>query len=168
MIDAGAFIGDLTCFWATEYPNARIFALEPNNENFELARRNCLPFGERVTLMRAGLWSECCQLDVTGSEWGARAVGSASGEVAAVDVPFLLEKFSLKKVDVLKLDIEAAEKEVLSNGCLQWLDRIGCLIVEFHGHEIEADVTARLIGAGFSNRRFRSLVFFTNNAIMQP
>jgi FkbM family methyltransferase len=139
IIDGGAFIGDLTCLWASEFPDARIIGLEPNVENFELASQNSRPFGERVTLLQSGLWSECCRLNIDGTERGARVsvCKKGRGMVDAVGLGTLLKKFSLDSVDILKLDIEGAEKEVLSERCIAWLDRISCIIGEFHGKEIQ-------------------------------
>jgi FkbM family methyltransferase len=162
-IDAGAFIGDLTCLWATEFPQARVVALEPNADNFGFAQRNTRPFGNRIILLRAGLWSDCGRMDMTGANWGARLEAGQPGQgtVQVLDVGALMGQLSLERIDVLKLDIEGAESRVLSEGCLQWLDRVSCLIVEFHGDHIEKEVTSRLVEQGLRGRRFRSLVYFT-------
>lgn len=40
IIDCGANIGITSLFLAARYPNARIYSIEPNEENFELLRRN--------------------------------------------------------------------------------------------------------------------------------
>ncbi|MGD1089236.1 MAG: FkbM family methyltransferase [Verrucomicrobiota bacterium] len=163
IIDGGAFIGDLTCLWASQFPHARIIGLEPNADSFELARLNSSCFGERVTLLQAGLWSECRRLQIVGVESSTRVLASKSGDgmVEAIDLGTLLKKFSLDRVDILKLDIEGAEEEVLSERCIPWLGRISCIIVEFHGGKIEDEITPRLTKAGFTARRFRSLVYFT-------
>jgi hypothetical protein len=43
----------------------------------------------------------------------------------------LLREHGVDRVDVLKVDIEGAEKEVFAS-CSSWIDRVGVLIVEFH------------------------------------
>jgi hypothetical protein len=42
----------------------------------------------------------------------------------------------------------------------RWLDRVDCLIVEFHGADIEREALRVLGEAGFVARRFRSLIYF--------
>ena len=166
IIDAGSFIGDLACHWATRFPEARIIALEPNAENFAFARRNTDPYSGRIALLNAGLWSHRCALSVSGSEMGSQVSESAAAQpgcIDAVDIPWLMENHQFERLDILKLDIEGAEKVVLGPGCADWTGRVGELVVEMHGADIEAEIVARLAGFGFTACRRRSLVFFQRN-----
>ena len=44
-----------------------------------------------------------------------------------------MRDFGLAHIDILKVDIEGAEKEVFSDTS-KWIDRVGSLIVETHDH----------------------------------
>lgn len=163
IVDAGAFIGDLTCHWATKHPAARIIALEPNPENHRFATINVGPYSPRVTLLNLGLWSCKTKLAISGSEMGSQlgeAAGLNNASIETTDVPSLMHEHSLASIDILKLDIEGAEQQVLGPGCESWLPRVRILIVEMHGQHIEDQIVTRLRAAGFGARRYRSLVYF--------
>jgi FkbM family methyltransferase len=163
IVDAGSYIGDLTCHWATRYPEARIIALEPNPDSFARASLNLRPYGDRVTLIQSGLGDHEGHCSISGSEMGAHLVKGNSGEVQSVrvtTVDVLLDELGLNSVDLLKLDIEGAEKEVLATAP-RWISRVKCLVVEFHGADLEAAGVAELARHGFGSRRHRSLVTFS-------
>jgi len=163
IIDAGSFIGDLACHWATRFPAARIITLEPNTDNFAFALTNTAPYAPRVTLLNAGLWSHPCHLSVSGSEMGSQVSESpvpTADSIQAVDIPYLLAAHHLNHIDILKLDIEGAERVVLGPSSENWLNHIGELVVEMHGQHIEDEIVQRLTRLGFIATRRRSLVFF--------
>ncbi|MGA2176574.1 MAG: FkbM family methyltransferase [Verrucomicrobiota bacterium] len=160
IVDAGAFIGDLTCKRATDWPDASIIALEPNDTNFTYASVNVAPYGKRIQLTHRGLWSSPGKLRVTGDADTACATPDPHGEIDAVDVPTLMCDYALHSIDILKLDIEGCEASVLSHRCLPWIRHVQLLIVEFHGPGIETEVTALLQANGFQPYPYRSLTYF--------
>jgi predicted O-methyltransferase YrrM len=56
MVDAGAYIGDTAAYFLSRFPRFRVIALEPNPPAFAMASQNLKPYGERVILMKKGLW----------------------------------------------------------------------------------------------------------------
>ena len=82
--------------------------------------------------------------------------GEASVEVETVSLPTLVERLSLPKIDLLKLDIEGAEFDLFRKIPGKFLEGIGQITVEFHDflptfknqglYEIARD---RLVGLGF-------------------
>lgn len=164
IIDAGAFIGDLTCHWATRYPNCRIISLEPNPDNFVFAQRNIAPYAPNVTLLNKGLWSSPGTLSVAGDEMASHLVdrgGDGATQVEVTDVPTLVREMNLSRIDILKLDIEGAEQEVLNAQSISWLPLVQSAVIEMHGKHIEAELIPRMQNAGFEARRHRSLIFFS-------
>lgn len=59
---------------------------------------------------------------------------NATGEVRAITVEDILERYALQRIDLLKIDIEGAELELFSAGDLTWLDRVDCIAIELHDH----------------------------------
>jgi FkbM family methyltransferase len=57
IVDAGANVGYASLFFAAKYPSAKIFAIEPDDANCALFRRNLAEF-PNVTLFRGALWSK--------------------------------------------------------------------------------------------------------------
>lgn len=136
IVDAGANIGCTTIFFADRYPDAKIIAVEPDASNFALLEANCAGLAN-VTLLRAAVWSEETTLtfaDPQSEKWAVSVTERAEEGVAvrAVTIPGLIEQFGLERIDILKMDIESAEKEVFSGPDLSWLDRVDQIVIELH------------------------------------
>ena len=142
IIDAGANVGMATVYFANRYPEARIVAVEPETSNFCLLQKNVAPY-PNVTPIQAALWSENTLLSLIDpglGKWGYRTsrIDAAmndrtSQKVAAFTVEQIMSDYEFDSVDILKIDIEGAEKEVFENSS-PWINRVRLLIVELHEH----------------------------------
>ena len=134
IIDAGANIGAATLFFAHHYPSARIFAIEPEATNFAMLKRNCGSLPD-VTLIEAALWSKPAHLSVAdaGEKFTAFVTeGAADGAaVEAVTVDGLMSAYGLDRIDLLKMDVEGAEKEIFTADT-RWLDKVDVVAIELH------------------------------------
>ena len=144
IVDAGANVGFSAIFFAKQYPGARIVALEPERSNFEVLSRNLAGY-QNVEAIAEALWCEVARLQLfdpgngraglqkdgfqTFSEDTGLAV--SSGTVPAVDLDTLMARADIDFIDLLKIDIEGAEREVFNRGG-KWLDRVGAMTVELH------------------------------------
>jgi FkbM family methyltransferase len=142
IIDAGANIGLASIYFANKYPGARILAIEPERSNFELLKENVRPYPQ-VTPIHAALWNKNEEINLTDpglGNWGFitedRKVSEAHASksvhtVMALTVDDLLHDYGLERIDILKIDIEGAEKEVFSNSS-SWLAKVDAIIIELH------------------------------------
>jgi FkbM family methyltransferase len=137
IVDAGANIGLTSVYFAIRYPSARIIAVEPEASNFALLQANTAPYAN-VTPVRAALWRENTGVDVIDpgkGKWGFQTVADAGRpaiqRVPGMTVDALMDRCGLQAIDVLKIDIEGAEKEVFADASA-WIDRVGVLMVELH------------------------------------
>jgi FkbM family methyltransferase len=139
IIDAGANIGLTSIFFANEYPNARIIAIEPEASNFEMLQKNTAPY-RNVEIINAALWGENRELNIfdpqeghtafrTKSESPAGAAGPK--KVQGVTLDRLMLELGIDFVDLLKIDIEGAELEVFADP-ERWIDRVGIIAIELH------------------------------------
>lgn len=138
IIDAGAYVGYSAIYLAARYPGARILALEPDRSNFALLVTNVSRHGNVVPLNQA-LWREPGRVQLrdrgTG-HWafslvGRTAEGRGEASVEAVTVAQLAERFSFDRIDLLKIDVEGAEKEIFETSG-DWLGRVGAIYAELH------------------------------------
>lgn len=85
--------------------------------------------------IHAGLWSHKTRLAINDPEGGAWAyrVQESNGEkgIPALSVEDLLQQAEADIVDVLKVDIEGAEREVFSQA-ESWIRQVRMIIVETH------------------------------------
>ena len=71
-----------------------------------------------------------------------------STSVIALPMSKLMEDLHIKRIDLLKMDIEGAEKAVLKDAAA-WLPKVQILIVELHGDYSETDLRNDIEPFGF-------------------
>ena len=136
IIDGGANIGAASLYFSHVYPQAMIYALEPEPSNFAMLKRNCDGV-KNILPLQLALWSESARLrfDDPHSEKWAFSVSSGDGtkgsQVEAVGLNDLMRQYGMDCVDILKLDIEGAEREVFSAN-RAWLDKVKIIAIELH------------------------------------
>jgi FkbM family methyltransferase len=136
IVDAGANIGTASLYFALRFPRARIIALEPEPSNYAMLCRNVENFPQIVPL-QAALWSYSgtLRLSVDGakSEVQVRECqsGVSEGEVRSLSMPDLISECHIESIDMLKIDIEGAEKEIFANAD-PWIERVRLIVIELH------------------------------------
>jgi len=149
LVDCGANIGSASFYLLHKYPNARAVVVEPDAGNMAVCKKNLAPFRDRVQFVQAGVWSESAPMVVErgtyrdGEAWSFQVRIAKPGErpdFRAVTIVDLLEASGFPQIDLLKVDIEAAEAEVFRTGTDAWLAKVRTLAIELHGPECEAAV----------------------------
>jgi len=133
IIDGGANVGMASLYFAAKYPQAIIYAIEPEVENFKILQRNCA-HSSNIILKRAALWPTKEKLSLTnttGNDAWSFAVEEKLGEVETITIDQILEESGAGKVDLLKLDIEGSERELFMNEPA-WLNKIDQIAIELH------------------------------------
>ncbi len=139
IIDAGANIGMSTLFFAQKFPQAQILAIEPEASNFDLLQRNTADY-PNITTIKAALWGVGEQrpiLDRHTGHWGYTVSETANRtevtgqQIRCLTVADLMDQYQIKKIDLFKIDIEGAEKNVFENAG-PWIERVDILAVELH------------------------------------
>ena len=147
IVDAGAYTGLSTVFFATRYPEAKIIAIEPDRANFELLTLNTTNISN-VHAIRAALWAESGTVslrDPGDGAWSFRLAESdqfgrgnasegadrATLSVTAVTLTDVMRDHGLENIDLLKLDIEGCEKELFENSG-PWIENVQAICLELH------------------------------------
>ncbi len=143
VVDCGANAGFVTLWFLRAYPGARVVAIEPDPENWALARKNLEPYGDRVTLLRAAVWPASQHLalirDRHAGAFDSVRVAAIDGAapddtVEALTIPDVMRRAGMSTVDLLKIDIEGAEGPLL-RGDTSFLDATRTLMIELHDEE---------------------------------
>lgn len=135
IIDAGANIGASTLWFAVNFPDCQVFAVEPDLGNFATLKKNAEEF-PNIRLFNAGLWDTPTALspvDAHGTGWGCRVAERPDGgiQLPSVTVPELLAADERLRPVIVKIDIEGAETDVLRSNN-EWVDDVPLLIFESH------------------------------------
>src|SRR5262249_44431289 len=128
IIDAGANVGYASVFFAETFPKARIIAIEPEPANFALLQQNTAPYAN-VTPVRAAIWPHAASVSIENPNDEAWAFRVQEGDrsngntIRGVSVPELVAEHGISSIDIFKIDIEGAEKELFQPGCESWLKK---------------------------------------------
>jgi len=173
VVDAGACFGEFSLYAARKVgQTGRVLMLEPDRANIKVAEEYFAFNGGKpanLEIVPAGLWKSAGVLKFAtgmGSSstlLDAGQVVPAGTEIINVDVESLeslVEKFGLKRLDLVKLDIEGAEIEVV--------EAAGAIVERFHPrfsiasyHLREKQMTCELL-----EPRFRELGYQTETGFL--
>lgn len=141
IIDAGGYIGTSAIVFAEAFPQAQIISLEPSAENFKVLSRNVKTY-PNITALNQALGPSVGTValrDRGTGEWGFSIIdpsvdtrrGTALYNIQLTTVAKVLQEFSGKGIDILKLDIEGGELELLK-GPPHWIKKARVIVAELH------------------------------------
>ena len=141
ILDLGANIGLAARWFESQFPEAVIYSVEPDANNFAILKNNVMGHSNIVPL-HAAVWSHEGQLRVLnrGKEaWAVQVAESDRAEpfrnndesVQGLSISELLGQFHIDQVFIVKIDVEGAETAIFS-GNTDWLARTSALIIELH------------------------------------
>jgi FkbM family methyltransferase len=136
IVDLGANIGLFTLIMKSRFPKAKIFAVEPDQQNYEILVRNVAAESDLKTIC-AGVWNIDTRLSISDKfELGKWAMvveeDSLKGEICAISMETIIRDNNIDFIDILKIDIETAEKILFSKNYENWLPQVGTIIIELH------------------------------------
>lgn len=141
IVDAGGNIGLSTLYFRQYFPSAEIIIIEPDDRNFDQIQKNIAINGyQHVTPVKAGLWTTTDYLSITQP---AGLMNQTSLVVEKSDTPTTLKGTSLSDlmanhrlpaIDLLKIDIEGAEKVLFDDPGFKklLLEKVKYLAIEIH------------------------------------
>lgn len=139
IIDGGANIGLATLFLKSRFPNAKVVCIEPDKDNFRMLEKNVGGLSD-VTLIEGGLWHSNTYLTISDKyqlgkwamivEENENRVDESSIETFTIDDVMRIS--NLDSIDLLKLDIETAERELFSENYENWLPKTKAIVIELH------------------------------------
>ena len=143
ILDCGANVGLATLYFKRLYPQARITAYEADPDIYQCLRTNLQRNGaSTVEAIHAAVWTanETVSFRCEGADSGAIAAVAKESDGVVRQVPGvrLHDILAEETVDLLKIDIEGAEGQVLTD-CVEVLANVRALLLDLH----EFDVTRR-------------------------
>ncbi|MES2765774.1 MAG: FkbM family methyltransferase [Bacteroidota bacterium] len=166
IVDLGANVGMASLYFAENCPQAKIFAVEPERNNFSVLTKNLADKSAQKRFKKLQAAIDDKDGEVTLHSGGMSynvhiSDGNDRGEnVRAISMNSLLNGFDIAEIDLLKIDIEGTEKKIFAKDT-DWLDRVKSIIIEFHSIEDKEVCTKELLLKGFSLKEMKqkNLVF---------
>lgn len=140
IIDGGANIGLATIYLKSKFPDAKVICVEPDEDNFQALTNNVKDLKD-ITLLKGGLWHTKTELSISdkydSGKWGMiveEAKGGNSNETLTetFTIDEIMKTAGLQQIDLLKLDIETAERELFSKSYQSWLPKTKAIVIELH------------------------------------
>jgi len=157
VIDAGANIGLFSLAVLLAQPLASVYSLEPDTRTFRVLDRNVRANrGLRWKAFPLALWKTAGPLafGATDHSTASRVYElMPSGRTETVDAITLsafVDAHRLKKITLLKIDIEGAEEAVLAHDAAV-LDRVEHLVLEIHSDRVDETAVMRAVRAHLPN-----------------
>ncbi|MDB5205617.1 MAG: hypothetical protein JWR72_692 [Flavisolibacter sp.] len=144
VIDAGANVGISSVMFDSAFPNISIIAIEPDYDNFSLLSKNLSLNKINSVTEQTGIWNKKARLYFDrsfrdGKEWSITVTETPNRGpfIESLSINDIVDKYDLKTIDLLKIDIEGSEKQVfLDNDCsLDFLNKTRYIAIELH-HEV--------------------------------
>lgn len=140
IIDGGANIGLAAIYLKSRFPEAKIVCVEPDKENFEVLKKNLVNIEDTI-LLEGALWNSKTRLSISdkfdSGKWGMvteeiKDEDSGSESVETFTIDEIMKIAEIDRIDLLKLDIETAEKELFSKNYQSWLPKTKAIVIELH------------------------------------
>ncbi len=139
VVDLGANIGAFTVWAAEVWKPKTIVAVEMEADNFSVLQENVRlnSLHAKVKILEAAVWDEDRQVGIKRNSVNAGMHEASSslegGNVRAVTLEKLMSSHDLKKVDILKMDVEGAEDRIFNETNEEILSRsVGYIVAEIH------------------------------------
>ena len=131
IVDLGGHIGFTSLYFAERFPEAKIFTMEASKQNFDLLSENVQDF-KNITPIHGAVYPHdgFIFFDESGLSYNNK-ISETGDQVVAISLNFLLEKFGLNKVDLMKIDIEGSEELLLKENT-EWLEKTDGIVIELH------------------------------------
>ncbi len=133
IVDAGANIGMETIRMRHFHPRARVWAIEPDAQNYAVLLKNAEQDAPWIETLPQGVWPSETGLKMlpgaTNEGFSARPVApDETADVSAITMNAILARVG-GEIDLLKMDIEGAEYEVFGRNT-EWVDHVKAFIFE--------------------------------------
>ena len=139
IIDAGANVGFSPLFFARLFPKSKIVAIEPDDSNFESLKKNTENY-PNIELHHKGLWHRDAYLYITNPDSTGQndyivaetENSSNKNSFPAISIRSIMQENNWETLDLLKRDIEGAEREVFGFNYEEWLPKTKVIFIEIH------------------------------------
>jgi FkbM family methyltransferase len=149
VLDLGAHIGLVSLWLWRQYNTEATVAVEPSAANAELAAANFAANGIDVRLVHAAVGPTVGRAFFSeDSESHLGHVAERGDEVDMVTIESLVDSFPNGRVDLVKIDIEGAERQLVES-LPRWAGAVDAIVGEFQGHGGVPTFTNALADAGF-------------------
>lgn len=156
VIDAGANIGAASIWFARQYPDAAVLAVEPDQDNAQVLRRNAA--NSNIAVFEAAIGGEAGFVSVIreGQSWGVQTARAESG-LQIVTIEDVSKTVPNGELFIVKVDIEGFEKDLFASNT-GWIDQAFAIYLEPHDWLFPGKRTSRNFQEELAKRDFEVFI----------
>lgn len=135
IIDCGGNIGLASVWFATQFPEALICTVEPDDNNFAMIEMNTACFGDRVKRLKGGVWHESGWLNIINPQAGsaafqvAHSLNPSSDSIRAYTIDEICRLMGADELLIAKIDIEGAQASLFKANT-DWVGKTNLITLE--------------------------------------
>jgi FkbM family methyltransferase len=160
IIDAGANIGLTSIYLSQFIGNSKFYCIEPSEANLTILKKNVESNSisqNKIIIYPNALSHEpnlCFDIENDfrdGLDWSTTTNSNKDGKIKGITLEEIIVENNLEKIDLLKIDIEGAERFIFSNSAnLNFLEKTKIIAIEIHDEfNIRNEINSLLILNGF-------------------
>lgn len=175
IVDLGAYAGYASYYLKTHYPQAELFAIEPQPDVCKLLIQNLASFSG-IHVIKAAIWDKNVdnlflkQMHVKGEsslhQTGTRVVDTVTESVSfvkGITMLSLIEAYNIARIDILKIDVEDVETRLFKDPvCNLWLHKVKNIGIEIHSDTSREAVLCALKNFSYVSQRVGEVDVFKN------
>ncbi|GAA4278507.1 FkbM family methyltransferase [Aquimarina mytili] len=136
IIDAGANIGLASLFFKMKYPDSAIALIEIDSGNLEMIRKNLKGY-TNITILNKGLYNKHSYFKIfdpfnATNSFVIKESTQDDYDIESITIDQIIDDHSWDTIDILKIDIEGAEKNLFESNYQHWLPKVNVLMIETH------------------------------------
>lgn len=155
ILDVGSNVGYTSLLFMRKFPQSRIFALEPERQNYNALQANIKAnqAETRIVSFNLAAWSHADELSLSpfrdNREWSFSFAPASLGAIKVKAFPLadIVHHTGAETIDLCKIDIEGAEREIFLNDKRigDFLSRVRYLVMEVHRDVISVDAITEIL-----------------------
>lgn len=153
ILDLGANIGIETIKFKFFFPKSKIIAIEPEKNNFEILKKNTINY-DNIHLENRAISNKQTEVYLKNNSKNISSNYNESffvtneittSRIKTISIPYLIKKYNLERINILKSDIEGYERNIFDNTCSEWLNKVDCIIFECPDNDFMSSGTTQKI-----------------------
>lgn len=136
IIDAGGNIGLASRFFKHKYPESQVVLIEVDPENCKMVQKNLNTYSNLIVLNK-GLYNTNTYFKIKDmynatNSYVVEEATQDDYDIESVTISDIIQENNWESVDLLKIDIEGAEKALFSSHYEGWLPKVAIIMIETH------------------------------------
>ncbi len=141
IVDAGANVGLASLFFRMKYPKASIVAIEIEDNNISAIQKNTANFTNfeikhNALFNKKAFFKITDPYNATNSFQIVETTNPEEANSTSITLDEIMSSKNWETIDILKIDIEGAEKQLFESNYENWLPKTKIIMVETHDRMI--------------------------------